>query len=311
MVCEHKNQGFDPALVGDTFSNAVFGNGLVAVVAGFVANFAANSYGNVAPFVVAIIPLAAVGIMCSTTWAENYGNQSLNYLSSLRQGFDLVRNDSRIAALGMAQSCFEGAMYTFVFIWTPALKPQEGTILVEGEETVSDYLGTIFAVFMVCVMVGSSIFKILAQRPKSLYSIPLYLHAAAFLSMAGVTLFMENKTIVYGCFLVFEASVGVFWPAYGTIKSEKIPEDIRSAVMNIFRIPLNAFVVLLLLKVKYLDSSTVFTICSIAHGFAFICYLYFYNTLKHNELEGSTSTGQEMDKISDLEGLLERDDHHV
>ena len=26
------------------------------------------------------------------------------------------------SALGMGQSCFEGAMYTFVFMWTPALK---------------------------------------------------------------------------------------------------------------------------------------------------------------------------------------------
>lgn len=318
MVCEHKNQGFDPKLIGDTFSNAVFGNGLVAVIAGFVANYAANTYGNVAPFVVAVIPLGLVAIICSTSWAENYGNQSLNYLSSLRQGFELVQSDSRIAALGMAQSCFEGAMYTFVFMWTPALKPKDGTIAVEGEETVSDYLGFIFAVFMVCVMVGSSVFKIFSQKPKALYKIPLYLHAAAFFSMAGVTLFLENKTIVYMCFLVFEASVGVFWPAYGTIKSEKIPEDIRSAVMNIFRIPLNAFVVLLLLKVKYLDSSTVFTICAVAHGVAFMCYLYFYNTLKSSERDGEVGSGGkdtdlELDKISDLEGLLdkEKDDHHV
>ena len=110
MVCEHKNQGFDPALIGDTFSNAIFGNGLVAVGAGFVANGAATYYGNVAPFVVAIIPLTLTAFIVSTTWNENYGNQSIAALSSLRQGFEVVMSDSRIAALGMAQSCFEGAM---------------------------------------------------------------------------------------------------------------------------------------------------------------------------------------------------------
>lgn len=169
---------------------------------------------------------------------------------------------------------------------------------------------------MVCVMVGSSIFKIAAQRPKNLYNIPLYLHAVAFASMAGVTIFLENKTIVYTCFLLFETTVGVFWPAYGVIKSEKIPEDIRSAVMNIFRIPLNAFVVILLLKVKYLDSRTVFTICTLAHGVSFICYLYFYSTLKSNEIDGGngkqedTGNGLEMlDKISDLDSLLEKDEN--
>jgi MFS transporter, MFS domain-containing protein family, molybdate-anion transporter len=194
------------------------------------------------------------------------------------------------------------------------LKPAEGEAATVDGESVSDFLGTIFAVFMVCVMVGSSVFKIAAQRPKALYNIPLYLHAVAFASMAGVTVFLEDKTIVYVCFLLFETCVGVFWPAYGVIKSEKIPEDIRSAVMNIFRIPLNAFVVILLLKVKYLDSRTVFTICTLAHGVSFLSYLYFYSTLKSNEIDGGNNKMEEngnnvemMDKISDLDSLLEKE----
>jgi MFS transporter, MFS domain-containing protein family, molybdate-anion transporter len=76
--------------------------------------------------------------------------------------------------------------------------------------------------------------------------------------------------------LLFETTVGVFYPSYGVIKSEKIPEDIRSSVMNIFRIPLNAFVVILLLKIKFLSSKLVFTVCASSHAVAFLCYLYFY-----------------------------------
>merc|ERR1719231_108735 len=106
--------------------------------------------------------------------------------------------------------------------------------------------------------------------------IPLLLHTIAFLSMVAVTLFLDNKVTVYTMFVVFEGTVGLFYPAYGTIKSEKIPEDIRSAVMNIFRIPLNAFVVILLLKIKYFSSQVVFMICTISHGVALCCYTYFY-----------------------------------
>lgn len=51
MVCEHHKHGFDSNLLGETFSYATLGNGLVAVVAGLVANTAAESYGFVAPFV--------------------------------------------------------------------------------------------------------------------------------------------------------------------------------------------------------------------------------------------------------------------
>jgi MFS family permease len=180
MVCEHNKQGYDGTLLGDTFSYATFGNGLVAVIAGLVANTAAHATGYVAPFVVAIIPLLIVAILVSSTWTENYGNQQQNMLGSLYKGFDLIRRDLRIAALGLSQSCFEGAMYTFVFMWTPALKSEEETSAEKSGETLdvstSQYLGLIFAVFMVCVMVGSSIFKIFAANRKNLYKIPLYLH---------------------------------------------------------------------------------------------------------------------------------------
>jgi hypothetical protein len=46
--------------------------------------------------------------------------------------------------------------------------------------------------------------------------------------------------------------------------------------MNIFRIPLNAFVVLLLLKIGDLGELAVFQICMAMHGIALACYSYFF-----------------------------------
>jgi hypothetical protein len=248
-------------------------------------NTAADSYGFVAPFLVALLPLFSVALLVLCSWTENYGNQKQNYLSLLLQGFHLIRSDSRIAALGFGQSCLEGAMYTFVFMLTPALKTvQETNTEANGEimiNSTATLLGLIFAVFMICVMVGSSIFAIFGSKRENLYKIPLFMHFAAFISMLSATISLENKFIVYLSFLLFETTVGIFYPAYGVIKSEKIPEEIRSSVINIFRIPLNAFplnafVVLLLLKIKYLSSTVVFSICTCAHACAFLCYLYFY-----------------------------------
>ena len=54
--------------------------------------------------------------------------------------------DQKIALLGAMQSLFEGSMYTFVFLWTPALSPN-------GEHLPH---GMIFA----CFMVGSSVLLI-------------------------------------------------------------------------------------------------------------------------------------------------------
>jgi MFS transporter, MFS domain-containing protein family, molybdate-anion transporter len=193
-------------------------------------------------------------------------------------------------------------MYTFVFMWTPALKSVAET---EAEtagtatdgQTTSSYLGLIFAVFMVCVMIGSSCFKMFSTKKESLYRIPLYMHATAFFAMAVITVFLEYKVVVYSMFLLFECTVGVFYPSYGVIKSEKIPEDIRSAVMNIFRIPLNAFVVVLLLKIKFLSSQVVFLICTLAHGTAFLCYLYFYTSIRNTEKEEAPARESEMERL--------------
>ena len=192
-------------------------------------------------------------------------------------------------------------MYTFVFMWTPALKSVEET---EAEaagtalpgQTTSSYLGLIFAVFMVCVMIGSSCFKMFSAKKEMLYKIPLYIHATAFAAMAIITIFLEHKLVVYAMFLVFECTVGVFYPSYGVIKSEKIPEDIRSAVMNIFRIPLNAFVVLLLLKIKFLSSRVVFFICTLAHGTAFLCYWYFYTSTRTLDKTASVELTAQQEK---------------
>ncbi|CAM9103195.1 unnamed protein product, partial [Ectocarpus fasciculatus] len=279
MVCEHFKKGYTSEMLSQTFSYATFGNGLVAVAAGLTANAAASSYGYTAPFLLACVPLVIVIVIVSSSWSENYGDQQNSSLSSLMRGFDLIRSDPRIAALGLGQSCFEGAMYTFVFMWTPALKTVEETNAeVAGEtldESTAEFLGIIFATFMVSVMVGSSVFNIAGTSKDNVYSIPLYLHAMAFCTMAIISLFMSNKFIVYVMFLVFEMSVGLFYPAYGMIKSEKIPEDIRSAVMNIFRIPLNFFVVILLLKIKYLTPEAVFQLCTGAHFISLLCYFYF------------------------------------
>lgn len=289
MVCEHFRQGFDSHLLSETFAYATFGNGLVAVFAGLVANtVAASSFGYVAPFLVAILPLIGIMMIVSSSWNENYGNQQLSMLSSLMKGFDLIRRDSRITALGIAQSCFEGSMYTFVFMWTPALKTSGDHLDEAANTAISTHLGLIFAVFMISVMIGSSFFKLFTLKSDQyLYAIPILVHGCAFLAMFCIPIFYDNKPMVYIMFVLFEGTVGLFYPSYGMIKSEKIPEDIRSGVMNIFRIPLNAFVVFLLLKIKTFPPTVVFQICAVTHFIALASYLYFYYSMKNRGIDVS------------------------
>lgn len=59
-------------------------------------------------------------------------------------------------------------------------------------------------------------------------------------------------------FCAFEACVGIFWPSIMKMRSQYIPEEARSTIMNFFRIPLNIFVCIVLYNVclhssKYLN----------------------------------------------------------
>lgn len=313
MICEHKNKGFSDIELRETFAYSTLGNGLMGVIGGLAANSAAAHFGFVAPFILAIFPLLIVAITVACTWSNNYGTgqgegSSDSLFASLKGGFAFIKSNSRIAAIGLSQSLFEGGMYTFIFMWTPALhaavhsvKTLDGSRLLgvitnrvlpaaktnavimemplpvaEDVDYTSQYLGLIFAVFMLCSVVGSSLFQLFSSNKAMVAMIPLYLHGVAFLSMLIVSCTLHDKNVVYCMFLVFEVTVGLFYPSYGFLKSQIITEDFRSAVMNLFRIPLNIFVVALLVKINYLSFEAIFLICAAAHGLALVLYMYFY-----------------------------------
>lgn len=90
---------------------------------------------------------------CSTSWATVL----LSIFSIFWISYWVIlisSSDEKIALLGAIQSLFEGSMYTFVFLWTPALSPNDEEIP----------HGFIFATFMLASMLGSSIAARLLAR---------------------------------------------------------------------------------------------------------------------------------------------------
>ncbi|CAA3018885.1 molybdate-anion transporter-like [Olea europaea subsp. europaea] len=64
-------------------------------------------------------------------------------------------------------------------------------------------------------------------------------------------------------FCTFEACVGIFWPSIMKMRSQYIPEEARSTIMNFFRIPLNIFVCIVLYNVNAFPITFMFGMCSI------------------------------------------------
>ena len=65
--------------------------------------------------------------------------------------------------------------------------------------------------------------------------------------VAGIT--FEGKLQLVA-FCVFEACVGIFWPSMMKLRSQHLPEESRSTIINFFRIPLNMFVCIMLYNVS-------------------------------------------------------------
>ncbi|KAG0484808.1 hypothetical protein HPP92_008701 [Vanilla planifolia] len=273
LVAEHNKRGFEPQWLSLTFSKAIFlGNGLVAIVSGLFANMLADNlgFGPVAPFDAAACFLAIGMAIILSSWSENYGDPSDNksLLDQFKSAAVAIASDEKIALLGAIQSLFEGSMYTFVFLWTPALSPNEEDIP----------HGFIFATFMLSSMLGSSIASRLLARssPKVESYMQIVFGISGFtLLLPIITNFLVLPTGVKGggisfsgCiqlfgFCTFEACVGIFWPSIMKMRSQYIPEEARSTIMNFFRVPLNMFVCIVLYNVNAFPITIMFGMCSI------------------------------------------------
>ncbi|KAH7668488.1 Molybdate-anion transporter protein [Dioscorea alata] len=273
LVAEHNKEGFEPQWLSLTFSKAIFlGNGLIAIVSGLFANLLADNlgFGPVAPFDAAACLLAIGMAIILSTWGENYGDpsDSKDLLSQFKGAAVAIASDEKIALLGAIQSLFEGSMYTFVFLWTPALSPNDEDIP----------HGFIFATFMLSSMLGSSIASRLMARPAlkvEAYMQIVFAVSAVTLLLPIITNFLVTPSSVKGGgisfggsilvfgFCTFEACVGIFWPSIMKMRSQYIPEEARSTIMNFFRIPLNIFVCVVLYNVNAFPITVMFGMCSI------------------------------------------------
>jgi len=93
------------------------GNGLMAILAGIVAQVLEDYLGHIGPFQGAIA-LTALALVMILPWNENYGEkkEGEHSTSSLyhqfTEGWKVTMSDARVWKIGMTQALSEGAMYT-------------------------------------------------------------------------------------------------------------------------------------------------------------------------------------------------------
>lgn len=294
LVSEHHSRGYPEEWLSSTFSWATYGNGFIAILSGVIANVSVDITGSfIAPFVVSAVFLVFGGVVVLRTWSENYGESSITHLhsspsssassnspvssgspmsplaidddkshSSLVQGLIDIKNDVRVLFVGLIVSMFEGCMYTFVFLWGPVLEEDFGNKIPYG---------LIFATFMVCIMMGSIVFRWALSKHVAVEKI-----IQPILLLATVALFIpviSQNSSTYLAFNLFELCCGIYFPTMGTLRSKYVPEATRATIMNIFRVPLNLIVVVVLLNVSTMSYKVIFFICTVLMLLSFCCSL--------------------------------------
>jgi len=249
LVSESQRQGFNGEQLGNTFSLAYFGSSVVAIAAGQFGEIAANIapltklgesgmyYGGyIAPFDLANIVLLMCMVYISKNWAENYGESAGQAGGGFRKAVGTIAGNKKILLCGLICSSFESSMFIFVFNWTPCL--------MEPDQPVPPF-GHIFTGFMVFCLLGTRCYAYLARTlaVEQIGFLVMVLSAACHLAVY----LSQNVAIRFVAFLAFETCVGLYFPMMGTLKGDIVPEDMRSTIYNLYRLPLNVIVLLPLL----------------------------------------------------------------
>mmetsp|Transcript_54817 Transcript_54817/g.155958 ORF Transcript_54817/g.155958 Transcript_54817/m.155958 type:complete len:476 (-) Transcript_54817:44-1471(-) len=282
MVSEHLGRHkFSAGLLNYMFGIMFSVMYLVAIVVGFIGEVLVSGFkftpysegsviyhgGDLVPFDASIICLLIGGVLIAAFWNENYGTDSgcgsseeaAGMVANVSDALRLFCQDNRVFFLCAVVAFFEGSMYSFVFNWTPAL----------DSRIVPPPYGLIFSLFMMACMCGASTSTILSGSMRATTRLGIALMVSAIsLVVAAIVAHHGKLALTFCSFIVFEFCVGLYFPAIGLVKSEVVPERVRATMYNIYRVPLNAVVVALLLT--NISFVRVFAICAVLMGVAFV-----------------------------------------
>ncbi|KAI8073073.1 hypothetical protein BC940DRAFT_290476 [Gongronella butleri] len=276
-VAEHTARGFPSEWRSQTFGQATFLNGIVAIVAGLVANQLVDIWGVTAPYIFACMLLTGAASMILSTWTENYGepsgNRDVRLTDALKQGLRVLFGSNNIILLGAAQTFFESSMYVFVLLFTPAIE-NAATTAYGIEDSSPIPLGYLFATLMFAIMTGSMAFQTLDRQSSTpgtsgwmryitkdrMLTGALTLASMSFWAMAYGSTSVVTLGLAYH---VFEFTTGVYHPSISSLRAETIPEESRAAVMTLLRIPMNMVIAIIFWNVDAISQAMLFAMCGV------------------------------------------------
>lgn len=232
------------SLVG-IFANMTTISSVTAICCGVLGDSLIQLSGSqLAPFLASLGCCIGASVFILAAWQENYGSidtckEGLE-VQTLKHRLIVALTNPDVTALIFASSCFEGAMYLFVFFWSAALK----SVRVKSGDQDNLPFGLVFSSFMCAMMAGSSISTTRIAPSSNGMAMDTLLFIFAIASAAfAVSTMLDHECLLFWAFCVIEGCVGAYFPRMALIKSNVVDDSVRGGVYSALRLPLNIFVV--------------------------------------------------------------------
>lgn len=182
-------------------------------------------------------------------WAENKSPENL--LKSMGKSFAEAFSELKkreVLSMGLIESLFQAVINIYLFIWTPIL--QNST-----DKQIN--VGFIFTCFVIALILGTTLFEIFMIYLRSEYYISITISLLAELIFLFFVYYTENFLVRMILLAGVNGISGFVNPLNSIIKSRILIEEHRATLMSIFRIPLNLYVIIVLISLRYMNPFTV------------------------------------------------------
>jgi hypothetical protein len=277
------------------FKNSNVLDAAVSIITSGICAIIYSYMGIYAPFWISIGLSALASIVIGVLWEENapLANNPSNTMQQFQEAVKELKKVN-VLCIGLIEGIAMGILNIYLFSWTPILKQST-----PGGMNV----GFIYTSMVLTMIVGTKSYEVLIVYCNFDY----YMSITGCLFIQGVLLFLTyyiNSFLARMLFLaLFNGLTGFYNPLNSIVKSNILVDEYRALLMNLFRIPLNMYVIIVLLTLRYMNP---FTVAIIAGSLAFIAssigvYLCIYTCLYPEDNDKKDNYILEIDKPDNFE----------
>eukprot|EP01126_Amoeba_proteus_P055475 TRINITY_DN6890_c0_g1_i4.p1 TRINITY_DN6890_c0_g1~~TRINITY_DN6890_c0_g1_i4.p1 ORF type:complete len:442 (-),score=45.21 TRINITY_DN6890_c0_g1_i4:159-1484(-) len=276
LVSQHIARGFPSEWLSNLISLTNFLNYFLAVLAGLVSSVVVSRFEYNSPFLLSTFVLFVPFFVIYFTWTENFGDSSNSFMKGLYGTLNSIRNDWTLLLLGIIQTIFEASISFWMFSWTPILHKH----VEEFSESENGLEGLVFASYMTCSMIGSSIFSLLSNhfRAEEIYKFNIFFASLSFFFGA-----IQNGFTAFIAFSAFQVCSGIHFPCVGYLWSKYIPDENRGTFTHFFRIPTTLVVIILLYLASIYTWAVLYLICGVGLFIA-MCLQFIFSVKNKKDL---------------------------